>query len=267
MRFTGGCLVNPRILFLTFGIACAGCGLMSPPTALDNDARAFMDLVRRDRLESALASLRVAIHPDTAINLLRQARSFLNTFDADSLKLIGWNVVYSADTTGTLTYEAHHNARTGLVSVTVVRAARGSEIRALHWQATAQPLATANAFTFRGKTTRHYLFLLAAVGAVVACVGGAIFAGTHRMGIAWILVCLIGVGSASINWTTGGMRFSPLTFRLFGAGYVRSAEVAPWIVTWSIPVGTILMMLVWRRRRKRAHLKVEESPVPSSEVS
>ena len=236
-------------VLVTTLLGAAACGPLKPPAELDQDARAFMELLRRDRLESALAVLRVDAPLDTMLAGLGQARDFLRAFSPESMKLIGWNVVYAGDTTGTLTYEARGAGRTALLSAIVFRAGPKAEIRAFHWQATAKPLAQANAFTLRGKSAAHYLFLFLAGAALVSCIGGAIFAGVQRMGLVWILVCLIGLGSASINWTTGRQAYNPLSFHLFGAGYVRRGEAAPWIVTWSLPLGTILMLLKWKRRK------------------
>lgn len=252
---------------LAITVASTSCALLKPPETLDRDARAFMDLVRKNHLESALALTHVGLRPDSTIVLFGQARDFLNAFRAESLKLIGWNVTYAGDTTGMLTYEARDSARTGLVSIAVFRGAgRTPEIRGFHWQMTPRPLAQLNAFTLRGKSAAHYLFLLLAVAAVVACVGGAIFAGVQRMGVAWILACVIGIGSSSINWTTGQQRYNPISFHLFGAGIVRSGDVAPWIVTWSLPLGTILMLLAWRRRRAAKPAVPAESAVTGTAV-
>ena len=71
--------------------------------------------------------------------------------------------------------------------------------------------------TLVGKTPTHYLYLLLAVLAALTCVAGAIFAGVQRVGIPWILISLIGVGSFSIDWSTGATSFNPLRLQVLAA--------------------------------------------------
>ena len=237
-----------RSLTVVIVLTATSCGLLSPPTELDHDARQLMTYLRSDRLESALAMIRISTPVDTLRKYLGMARDFVRPFPADSFTLVGWNVVYAGDTTGSLTYEARSAGRTGLFSVNVVRAGGAPAITAFHWQETKQPLAEANVLTLVGKTPTHYLYLLLAVLAALTCVAGAIFAGVQRVGIPWILISLIGVGSFSIDWSTGATSFNPLRLQVLAAGFVRAGPVAPWIVSWSIPLGAILMLIVWLRK-------------------
>jgi hypothetical protein len=245
--------MRARALALALALTFTSCRLLEPPAQLDHDARQLVSYVRGDRLESARAMLHVNAPMDTLNKYLVMARDFLRPFPADSFTLVGWNVVYMAgrDTTGNLTYEARGGGRTALFNIAVVRNGGAPAITTFHWEETAKPLAVANAFTFSGKTPKHYLYVALAVLAVLTCVAGAVFAGVQRLGIPWILVSLIGVGSFSINWTTGATGFNPATFHLLGAGYVRAGDVAPWVVTWSIPLGALLMWSVWWQRRRR----------------
>jgi len=243
-------------LALALALTLTGCRFLGPPDQLDHDARQLFSYVRSDRLESARAMLQAKVPMDTLNKYLAMARDFIRPFPPDSFTLIGWNVVYMADTTGELTYEAKGGGRTALFSVAVRRHGGAPEITAFNWEPTTQPLAAANALTLSGKTPTHYLYLSLAILAFLACVTGAVFAGVQRLGVPWILASLIGLGSFSINWTTGATGFSIVSFHILGAGYVRSGTVAPWVVTWSIPLGTILMWIVWWQRRRRARAAV-----------
>lgn len=254
-------------LVLLLAISCTSCGLLKPPEQLDRDARQLLSYVRSDRLESARAMLQVNAPLDTLNKVLAAARDFIRPFPADSFTLVGWNVVYmgGSDTTGYLTYEARGAGRTALFNIAVVRHGGGPAITTFRWEATAKPLAVANAFTFAGKTPKHYLYVGLAVLAALTCIGGAVFAGIQRLGVVWILISLIGVGSFAIDWTTGATGFNPVSIRVLGAGFVRSGNVAPWILTWSIPLGTILMLTVWWQRKRRA-LAPGSTPAPNSPV-
>jgi hypothetical protein len=229
----------------------AACGVFKPPDELDHDARAFMALVARDQLDSAMGSLQVEGNPDTLRSLLQQGHDFISAYALDSAQLVGWNVVKMGDTRGTLTYETHGGPGSAVLTVGVVRAESSSRITGFRWQPMAAPLADLNAFSLSGRTLVHYVYLTLAGLSVIACFGGAIFAGVRKMGVLWILLCLVGVGKATINWTTGGQAFSPFSIQLFGAGYFRPGTVGPWFVSWSLPLGTIIMLLKWRARRTK----------------
>ena len=256
----------PRpFLVLLLAISGTSCGLLKPPEQLDRDARQLLSYLRSDRLESARAMLQVNAPLDTLNKALAAARDFVRPFPADSFTLVGWNVVYmgGSDTTGSLTYEARGAGRTALFTIAVVRHGDAPAITAFRWEATRRPLAVSNAFTFAGKTPTHYLYLVLAVLAVLTCIAGAVFAGIQRLGVVWILISLIGFGSFAIDWTTGATGFNPVSIHVLGAGFVRSGNVAPWILTWSIPAGTILMLIVWWQRKRRALASVS-TPVPGA---
>ncbi len=230
-------------------VSSAACGLLKPPEQLDRDARAFMTLLQQNRVDSALAVLQLEGNRDTIRARLEQGRDFIGPYAVDSAELVGWNVVTMGDTRGTLTYETHAGPQWALLTVEVVRSGTTSRVTGFRWQPMAARLADLNAFSLSGRGVVHYLYLLLALTSVVACVGGAVFAGIRRMGVLWVLFCLIGVGKATINWTTGGQAFNPVSFQVLGAGYFRPGMVGPWFVSWSLPLGTILMLLKWRARR------------------
>ena len=78
------------------------CGALRPPADLDRDARAFMGVLTRNRLDSALALARLEGDRDTIRKRLEEGRDFVTPFAVDSAELVGWNVVTTVDTRGTL---------------------------------------------------------------------------------------------------------------------------------------------------------------------
>jgi len=229
--------------------AVTACGTTAPPQDLDRHARTFIDVLAHGQLDSALALSHVEGNPDTVRNALRQGSDFIRPYATDSAALVGWNVVISNDTRGALTYETHAGPQWALVEVDVLRSGTTSRVVGFHWQPTAGRLADLNAFSLRGRSVAHYLFLVLAIGAVLGCVGGAVFAAVQRMGVFWVLFALIGVTKVTIDWTTGQLAFNPLSVQFLGAGYLRTAPVGPWFVSWSLPLGTLLALIRWRSRR------------------
>jgi hypothetical protein len=177
----------------------------------------------------------------------------------DSAQLVGWNVVQTDRTEATLSYELRAAGRSALVSVVLTRSDSVSRVTGFHWQETVSSLAELNAFSIARRSVAHYLYLLLAVASVLACVGGAVLAGVSRMRFWWILFSLVGVGKATINWTTGQQVFAPLSVQLFGASFMRPGLVGPWLLSWSLPLGAILVFIRWRSRRRAK--SVPEAPV------
>jgi hypothetical protein len=74
----------------------------------------------------------------------------------------------------------------------------------------------------------------------------------------WILFMLFGIISFKLNWTTGDFELQLLNIRLLGAGFSRSGTVAPWILSFAVPVGAILF---WIKKRKINKNFITESNV------
>ncbi len=230
---------------------------MQPPDQLDRDARTFLRLLAHDGVDSAWPLLLPEDNVDTIRSGLNDGREFLAPYGVDSAHLVGWSVVTMGDTRATLTYEVRGTPGSAVVTVQVWRRGPTSRITGFHWERLAAPLAELNAFTLHGRSLAHYAYLILAVLSVLACVGGAIFAGIRRLGVLWVMFCLVGVGKATINWTSGQQSFNPFTIQLVGAGYFRPGLVGPWLVSWSLPLGSILVLFKSRARRTPA-----PSPTP-----
>ena len=59
--------------------------------------------------------------------------------------------------------------------------------------------------------------------------------------LAWALLCLVGMGTAWMDWTSGITGFMPTSLRLMGFGLERGpSPLAPWMVSLTLPVGALL---------------------------
>lgn len=241
------------LLTLAGAIAASGlmaCREVTPPQEFDREARAFLDLLATHSVDSALTLLDTDGDRSVSRVALAAIRDSVRPFDIASAELINWEVVEFGGgvTAARLIYEVSAGKRWSLITVTLRRSASAARVQGMEWTPTLGRLAELNAFSMRGRSVAHYAFLLLAFASVATCVIGAIFAARHRMGILWVVFCLIGVSKSMINWTTGGVALKPVTVQLLGAGYMRSGLYGPWIVSWSLPLGTVLMFLAWRRR-------------------
>jgi hypothetical protein len=62
--------------------------------------------------------------------------------------------------------------------------------------------------------------------------------------VLWALLCLGGMGTAWMDWTSGVTGFLPTSLRLMGFGLEKGASpLAPWMVSLTLPLGALLANL------------------------
>lgn len=115
------------------------------------------------------------------------------------------------------------------------------------------PVAELNAFTLQGKGLAHAAHLLLALCAFgvsayafVRCVRTR---GLKRKWL-WAAFTLVGVGSFTLNWSSGAFSAEVLRFGLPSAGFARAGWVGPWTITFGVPVGALAFL--WTARRRAA---------------
>ncbi len=100
----------------------------------------------------------------------------------------------------------------------------------------------AERFDLIGKSALHYAVLAWAVAAPLLSLAALVaVVRTKRLKrrILWFVVCLVGVGSLSLNWSTGAWAATGLSVVLFGA-MVQKAPYAPWVLQVAAPWGALL---------------------------
>ena len=129
-------------------------------------------------------------------------------------------------------------------------------------------LAEVHAFSFEGKGLVPVLFL----GLVVAVPLFILYAlvrvfrapGLGKRKYLWAPFVLVGFMQVTLNWSTGYIHFNPLSFQLFGAGFLAGGATGPWVFIVSIPVGAILFLFKHRGSNKedtdQSPPAVEEGP-------
>ncbi len=122
-------------------------------------------------------------------------------------------------------------------------------IVAFNVEALPAPLSELNAFTLKGKSALHYLFLLLpaaacaiSIYAFVRCIRTK---GLKRKWL-WALFTLFGFVAFSLNWTNGAVFVNPLHFNFLSAAYMRNGWLGPWVVSFSTPVGALVFL--WKQR-------------------
>jgi hypothetical protein len=144
----------------------------------------------------------------------------------------------------------------------VIKTVGGSTtITGIKVQPSSESVESINAFTFANKGYSQYAALLLAVllsaftvYVVVLCIRANI--GSQKW--LWMLLILINVGHASIDWTTGQWSFTPLSIH-YGIpptpANMSCSAYGPWMMDLSLPLGALAFLQYLRRRTSRAKLE------------
>lgn len=180
-----------------------------------------------------------------------------------SVKLVGANFLTSNTLhKSKLTYEYHYPDRWLLVSVAVQKKDGVSTIIGFNVNKVADSLENSNKFGLSGKSPLQYAVLAVAVLAPLFSLYALVLCIRTRMQgkkWLWILSILFGIGSLSVNWTTGQLDLQLLSIQLLSASAVAPPYGA-WTVSVSVPLGAILFVVL--RRRLAARVERAVAPIP-----
>jgi hypothetical protein len=74
------------------------------------------------------------------------------------------------------------------------------------------------------------------------------------------------VGKLIVNWTTGELGFSLLSFQLFSASFIRASDFDPWLVSVSLPLGALVFLAQRKKLIEPAHQDIaEQFDLPSQD--
>lgn len=124
-----------------------------------------------------------------------------------------------------------------------------------------------NRFTLAGKGLVHILVLNLALLVPAFIIFSLVqFIRTPAPSVKWlwILFIVVAVGQFDFNWTSGVLNFKPLSFQLFGAGFLRSGVAGPIHLHIGLPIGGVIFLLKRRRWVRMPAPSDEESEVSDS---
>lgn len=229
-------------------VLLAGC--MRPPLdpAADRTAREFFTAVQGgDR-----AGVDARIAPEVANNPRRfqvfdQVRAATPSGAPREARAVGWESVKATGGTRTAAIHLYRYGDADLVVRTTLRpGAGGLKVVSLVVSRLPPGAIDANRFTLAGKGASQYAFLAAAVVSPLVMLGVALLA-LFTPGLScravWALVAFVGIGSATLNWTTGQGGFDAAQMSFINLGLSRATDISPWILRFSPPVGAIVVLL------------------------
>ena len=184
---------------------------------------------------------------------LAQFDSILRGRTVDSLQLIGANKWSMGEAQRlTLTYELRTERGWLAAAVTTLDSADTWNLIGLHVEPLPGELEALNKFDLAGRGFAQYAGLALVVICTGISLGVALFIASRRQypkRWRWVAASLVGVCAVYINWTTGEVSTRLVTVQLFSAAVVRPSVYAPWVLSFSFPIGAFFALqryLKWR---------------------
>jgi hypothetical protein len=261
---------------------CVGCNFKGhlkkqlvkfTPKEADKFARSYIGILLKGDTEKAEELLDPRGVNSKTQSQLQEIVKLLNKGELVSTEIVGVNVLRIKGIAGnirdrvrnTLTYQLQFEDSWLLVIVTIEGKSNNQKIYNIRVNPIPKSLEEINAFTFTGKSFRHYIILLIAVGMPVFIIYTIVLCIRTKMKRKWlwIIFMLFGFGKYSFNWTSGQMGFQSLSVQIFPVGFFVGGPYAPWIIHICIPLGALLFLLK-RRKIKKTELVVDVSMVTDS---
>jgi hypothetical protein len=258
--------ILPRLALLALATGLTiGCDAISVAGIATPEGDARAQRVLRELIAGQRDSIPLHAHfgTDTAATAVGLARldSILRGRQVDSLQLIGANR-WSANETERLTLSYEFRTERGWLgaAVTTLDSAGAWTLIGLHVEPLAGELAALNRFHLTGRGLAQYLGLLLVLVCAGISLGTAVFIATRRdypKRWRWVALSLVGASAVYVNWTTGEVTTRLLTMQLFSASMVRPSVYAPWLLSFSFPIGALVALQRYRQRRELIELITE----------
>jgi hypothetical protein len=239
--------------------ACGGGGQSLAEIAPKEEvelARECLGDLRAGRLERVERRLDPALLSTDTRSKLAEAAAQFPPGEPRSVELIGVNQgTDEGSRSANLLFQYEFEQGWAAAGVLLRREDGGPpRVTGVHVKRLPESLERTHAFTLRGRRAVHWLFLAGALlvpAFVIATLIACWRASGQKKSWGWIVLILLGVGGATLNWTTGRIALSPLEIQTFGAAVKKASPHAPWLVTLTVPLGALLY-LVSRRLRGRS---------------
>lgn len=223
------------------------------PSEVDMFAQEFVLAIQKGDIDSCLSLVLPEMRNDTARVYLTNTHDAISNSILDSCRIISArkNTTFSDEkiTNYFIDYEYPLRNKFLYLSLGVQEQNEQLFITTLNGTFKEKSLSSQNTFTLKNKEFVHYLFLGLSILIPLFIIITLVVAIRTKMKMKWLWIIgiLFGFIKFSLNWTTGQIGFSLINISLLGSGIIKSGNVAPWILSFSIPVVAILFWLLKKR--------------------
>ena len=221
-----------------------------PPPADEAAATNYINLLRQGRFEPIQNDLDASIKGQLTRATLAAMTAAIPAQEPVGIKLVG-SRQYNEPSVHqiNLTFEYQFPTNWVVINVALQRQGGVASIIGFHVYPRPDSLTEHNRFHLAGKSAVQYLVLLAALLIpvfILSVVAVCVRTKMKRRKWLWLLFILMGFGTFSVNWTTGGWECVPLNLLIFGSG-AFAVPYGPWVISISVPVGAITFLCLRKK--------------------
>jgi len=212
------------------------------PQNVDSFATGFIEDIKQGAIEKCLTQVTPEMNNKEGRDYLTNASNNFQALKIDSFRIIGARKTSLMGENGftnySIDYEYFIKDKFLYFNFGIHEEKDKLTITAFDGRVFETSLTETHSFTFKDKGFVHYLFILFAVLVPIFILVTLFFAIRTKMDKKWLWIIgiLLGFVKFSLNWTTGQVGFQTLSFQILGAGLTKSGLVAPWTISFSLPV-------------------------------
>jgi hypothetical protein len=218
---------------------------------VDKFATGFITQIQNGNIDSCLTLVQPEMNNEISRQFLTNTRNNILTFNLDSCRIINARKTTMMGDNGFTNYGIDYEYPIGDKFLYITFGIREQNnklmITAFDGRIMDYSLSKVHAFTLKDKGFLHYLFLFFAISIPIFIIISLIFVIKTKLKRRWLWIIgvLFGFIKFSINWTTGQVGFSLINISILGAGCSKSGYIAPWILSFSLP---IVAVIFWYKR-------------------
>jgi hypothetical protein len=212
------------------------------PNNVNKFATEFISEIRRGNIDSCLTLVLPEMNNEDGRQFLKNTYENIQAFSIDSFSIInaGKTDVFGKNgfTNYWIDYEYIAGNKFLYFNFGIKEQSGKLTVTAFDGTIAEDSLSKTHAFTLKGKGFIHYIFLFFAIMIPTLIIVTLIFALKTKLKKKWLWIIgiLFGFIKFSINWTTGQVGVKLINILLLGAGFSKSGTIAPWILSFSIPI-------------------------------
>lgn len=145
------------------------------------------------------------------------------------------------------TYETGSANRWAVIQVGLVSQGEKTALDSVFIQPLDRAPTSVNALTLQGLDNRHYAWLIAMTLAVVTSLAALVLViRTRGLRLKWLWAVgvLFSFVTFSLDWATGAWAIQPISFLLLGAAGMQAGPLAPWIMSFALPLPAIAFLIL-----------------------
>ncbi len=236
------------LLFVSMLFGCDGKAWFESfvPQQEADFARNYLALLHARNFDAVESEIDPEIKNEQLRANLEHIASFFPSGNPQDVQIVGAQTISNAGITQvSLTFQYAYPDKWLLANVLLRKDGESTVVAGIHVKPLPDSLQNINRFTFKDKGIAHYAIFLLAIAVplfIVAVLFLCIKTPMPKRKWLWVLFILAGVAQVTLNWTDGSFNVNPISFQLFGAGFLRGSPYAPWMLSISFPLGALVFL-------------------------